>query len=70
MIIRIKSCKFSNHNTEMHVISHGHLQRDNICPPLFSPMASFSIEPNETKSVDREFLSIDTKLKFNHQRIN
>ena len=33
-------------------------------------MASFSIEPYETKSVDRKFLSIDTMLKLNHQKIN
>ena len=37
---------------------------------LSSHMASFSIEPYETKSVDRKFLSIDTMLKFHHQKIN
>ena len=69
-IIRFKSCQFYSHNTEMHKISHGHLWRDNVCPPLSSAMASFSMEPYETKSVDRKFLSIDTMLKFNHQKIN
>ena len=54
----------------MHVISHSHLQRDNVCPPISSPLARFSIGPYETKSVDIKFLSIDTVLKFNHQKIN
>ena len=70
VIIRFKSCQLYGHNMEMHLISHSHLYRDNACPPLSSPMASFNIEPYETKSVDRKFLSIDTMLKFNHQKIN
>ena len=54
----------------MHKISHSQLWWDNICPPLSSPVANFNIEPYETKSVDRKFLSIDTMLKFNHHKIN
>ena len=33
-------------------------------------MVNFNIELYETKSVDRKFLSMDTMLKFNHQKIN
>ena len=69
-IIRFKSCQLYGQNRETHVISHGHLCRDNVCPPLSSTNTNFSIELYETKSVDRKFLSIDTMLKFYHQKIN
>ena len=70
VIIRFKSCQFYGHNMETHVISLSHKYRDNVGPPLSSSMTSLCIEPYKTKSVDRKFLSIDTTLKFNHQKIN
>ena len=55
--------KIYGQNTEMHKISLCHRYRDNICPLLSSPMASFNIELYETKLVNRKFLSIDTMWK-------
>ena len=43
--------------------------RDNVCPPLSSPMTSFGIELYETKSANRKFLSTDTMFKAKTQKI-